>query len=111
MKKILKKIAIIFSIIILIIDIIIFFKMNLYKSIDINSLIWTLLHFSTLIYGMILIPIVWIEYCFIILLINVYNKFNNLKRILLLILVSILIFILLIILLKIFILLIFVLLS
>lgn len=111
MKKIFKKIAIIFSIIILIIDIIIFFKMNLYKSIDINSLIWTLLHFSTLIYGMILIPIVWIEYCFIILLINVYNKFNNLKRILLLILVSILIFILLIILLKIFILLIFVLLS
>lgn len=111
MKKIFKKIAIIFSIIILIIDIIIFFKMNLYKSIDINSLIWTLLHFSTLIYGMILIPIVWIEYCFIILSLNIYRKFNGLKRVLLLIFMFILIFILLIIFLRIFILLIMVLLS
>ena len=111
MKKILKISLIIFSILIFIIDLIIFFKSNIFQIYNINSLIWALFHFSTLIYGIILIPIIWLEYYFISLSINIYYKFNGLKQILLLSFMLILIVILLIILIRIFILLIMVLLS
>lgn len=105
-KKILKKIAIILSIILLLIDIFLYVKMKATWS-EIGSdnhqyenaslIISGLFRYGTLIWGILLIPIVWIEYFLTNLLIKIYNKFDNLKRIflcliILVVLVTILVF-------------------
>ena len=88
-KKVLRRIAIILSIIILIIDIYLYIKMkfnwaeigsNHHQYENASLIISTLFRFGTLIWGILLIPIVWLEYLLIKLLIKIYNKFNRLRR-------------------------------
>ena len=82
-KKILKRIAIILSIIILLIDICIYIKLK-YTFIDIGSshhqyenvsliIVW-FIRYAALIYGILLIPIVWLEYFLIKLVMKIYNS-------------------------------------
>ena len=88
-KKVLRRIAIILSIIILIIDIYLYIKMNFnWSELGYNHhqyetaslIIGALFRFGTLIWGILLIPIVWLEYLLINLFIKIYNKFNGLKK-------------------------------
>lgn len=88
-KKMLKKIAIILSIIIVIIDIVLYIKMSTtWSEIGINhheyenaSLILSnLFRYGALLWGILLIPIVWIEYFLIMLLSKIFNKFEKVLR-------------------------------
>lgn len=91
-KKILKIVSVILSIMFFLLDICLFIK--LYKNGWQTSLvenpyergsllISSLIQFGTLIYGIGLILIVWIEYFFINILLKFNNKFKGLKKILL----------------------------
>ena len=88
-KKVLRRIAIILSIIILIIDIYLYIKMkfnwseigsNHHQYENASLIISALFRYGLLIWGILLILIVWLEYLLINLLIKMYNKFNGLKR-------------------------------
>lgn len=88
-KKALRIIAIILSIIILIIDIFLYTKMkftwseieSIYNQYEkASSIIEALFIYGALMWGILLIPMVWLEYLLINLFIKIYNKFNNLKR-------------------------------
>ena len=88
-KKILKRIAAFLSILILLIDICLYIKMNTTWS-EIGSnhhqyenaslIIVGLFRYGTLIWGLLLIPLVWLEYFLFTLLMKVYSKFENFER-------------------------------
>lgn len=88
-KKILKRISIILSILLLLIDICLYIKMKATWS-EIGSkhhqyenaslIIVGAFRYGILIWGILLIPIVWLEYFFTNLLIKIYNKYDDLKR-------------------------------
>ena len=88
-KRILKRIAIMLSIILLIIDVFIYINMkSSWLEISTNnhqyenaSLIMTsLFKYGALIWGILLILMVWLEYLLVSLFIKIYNKFDALKR-------------------------------
>lgn len=91
-KKILKRIVIILTIIILIIDICLYIKMkfdlseigsNHHQYENAGLIIGALFRYAALIWGILLIPILWLEYLLINLLIKMYNKFKDWKRVVL----------------------------
>ncbi len=88
-KKVLKSIAIILSIILVLLDICLYIKMqstwseivsnqNPYENASLA--IVGFFRWGMLIGGILLIPMVWLEYLLINLLIKIYNKFDGLKR-------------------------------
>lgn len=88
-KRFLKRIAIILSILLLLLNICLYIKMkSTYSEICIDNhqyenaslIIVALFRFGTLIWGILLIPIIWLEYFLTNLLIKIYNKFDGLKR-------------------------------
>ncbi len=103
-KKILKIVSIVLSIIIIIIDICIYLKMrkiwievgNYHPYENAGLIISGLFMYSILIWGIILIPMVWIEYFLINLLDKIYKKYNDIKKYFLSLLVLITIIIILI---------------
>lgn len=99
-KNLLKRIAIILSIILLLLNIFLYVKMRFtWSELDstneqyqsINLLVEGLFRFAILIWGILLIPMVWLEYFLIKLLIKIYNKFDGFKRILLCLIILVLI--------------------
>ena len=89
-KKVLRIIAIILSILILIMDVFLYLKMeftwseigsNHHQYESASLIIEALFRYGTLIWGILLIPLVWIEYLLINLGIKIYNKWNGLKRV------------------------------
>ena len=99
-KNLLKRIAIILSIILLLLNIFLYVKMRFtWSELDstneqyqsINLLVAGLFRFAILIWGILLIPMVWLEYFLIKLLIKIYNKFDGFKRILLCLIILVLI--------------------
>ena len=91
-KNLLKRIAIILSIILLLLNIFLYVKMRFtWSELDstneqyqsINLLVEGIFRFAILIWGILLIPMVWLEYFLIKLLMKIYNKFDGFKRILL----------------------------
>ena len=88
-KKVLKSIAIILSIILVPLDICLYMKMqSTWSEIVSNQepyenaslAIVGFFRWGMLIGGILLIPMVWLEYLLINLLIKIYNKFDGLKR-------------------------------
>lgn len=88
-KKNLKKCAIIVSILVLILDICLYIRLqqslsNLIETTEsytsFGIIISSLFQYGSLVYGIGAILIVWIEYFLICFLLKVYNKFNGLKR-------------------------------
>lgn len=88
-KKILKRIAIFLSILILLIDICLYIKMNTtwseigsnhHQYANASLIIVGLFRYGTLIWGLLLIPLVWLEYFLTTLLMKIYSKFENFKR-------------------------------
>lgn len=97
-KKKLRKVAIILSIILLLLNICLYVKMNFtwdaipnasnqYDSM--NLLFHGLFSSAVLVYGIILIPIVWIEYLLLVLVIKIYHKFDGIIGTFLCLLISI----------------------
>lgn len=97
-KKTLRKVAIILSIILLLLNICLYVKMkftwdaipsasNQYDSM--NLLFHGLFSSAVLVYGIILIPIVWIEYLLLVLVIKIYHKFDGIIGTFLCLLISI----------------------
>ena len=89
-KKILKRIAIILSIILILLDISLYIKMqSTWSEIGSNHhpyenaglIIGGLFRWGVLIWAILLIPIVWLQYLLTSLFIKIYNKFEGLKRI------------------------------
>ena len=85
-KKTLRKVAIILSIILLLLNICLYVKMkftwdaipsasNQHDSM--NLLFHGLFSRAVLVYGIILIPVVWIEYLILVLVIKIYHKFDG----------------------------------
>lgn len=91
-KKIFKIIAIILSLIIILFEIYLYINLQ-FNWLEINSnnhqyenaslIIGNLFRFAVLIWGILLIPIVWLEYLLINLFIKFYNKYDGIKKILL----------------------------
>lgn len=88
-KKVLKRIAIILSIILLLIDICLYIKMksnwleigaNHHQYENASLIIAGLFRYAMLIWGILLIPIAWLEYFLTNFLMKIYNKFEGLKR-------------------------------
>ena len=109
LKKI-KRIAIILSIILILLNIFLYINMkstwpeissthHQYESVSL--IIVGLFRFGLLIWGILLIPIVWLEYLLINILMKIYSEFSGLKRILLFLITVIVIIILLILFIKI----------
>lgn len=99
-NKKLKNITIILSIILVILDICLYVKMkSTWLDIGVNHaqyenaslLIAGLFRYGTLIWGILSITIVWIEYFLVKLFMNIYNKFYGLKKIILSIMISVII--------------------
>lgn len=99
-NKKLKNITIILSIILVILDICLYVKMkSTWSDIGVNYaqyentslLIAGLFRYGTLIWGILSIAIVWIEYFLVKLFMNIYNKFYGLKKIILSIMISVII--------------------
>lgn len=109
-KKTIRFIAILISIIILILDIIIYINMKTtWKEIGTNHhqyenfdlIISGLFTYATLIWGLLSILIIWIEYFLINLLAKIFNSFNGLKKLLFCLIMIVVIALLLIIFIKI----------
>ncbi len=108
-KKVLKRITIVLSIILILLDIYLYMKMK-FTWLEIGSthhqyenaslIIGGLFRFGLLIWGILLIPVVWLEYLLINLLMKIYRKFDSLKRILLYLITLIVIILLLILFIK-----------
>lgn len=87
-KKVLKKTTIIITVVILLIDILLYIKMkttwseigNYHQYENTSLIIEGLFRYGILIWGILLIPIVWVEYFLTILLMKIYSKFENFKR-------------------------------
>ena len=89
-KKILKNIAIIISIILLILDICLYIKMK-YTWSEIGSnhhqyensslIIAGLFRYGALMWGILLIPLVWLEYFLMKLFMKIYNNFDSFRKI------------------------------
>lgn len=99
-KKISKKIAIILSIILVILDICLYIKTkSTWSDIGANHdqyenaslIIVGLFRYGTLIWGILSIAIVWIEYFLVKLFMNIHNKFCGLKKIILSIMILVII--------------------
>lgn len=99
-KKILKIIAVILSILLLLIDICLYMKMkntwseivsNNYQYENASLIMVVLFRYGILICGVLLIPIVWLEYFLIMLLTKIYNKFVKVKRLFLCLIILIVI--------------------
>jgi len=78
LKKVFRKITIAFTIAIIILDILLFVDMK--QAYNASKLISTVFEFGTFIYGLILLPIVWIQYFLILCIIKVYNKYSGFKK-------------------------------
>ena len=85
-KKLLKTISIILTMGIILVDIWLFIKTrNNWGKIgtdydqyeNLGIILGSLFEFGILIWGILLIPIIWLQYFLINLLINIYNKSNN----------------------------------
>lgn len=91
-KKVLKRITIVLSIILILLDIYLYMKMK-FTWLEIGSthhqyenaslIIEGLFRFGLLIWGILLIPVVWLEYLLTNLFIKFYNKYDGIKKILL----------------------------
>ena len=88
-KKILKTGAIMLSILVLLINLILYIKLNSTSSMALQSndsyatlglLISSMFQFGALIYGLGLLLIVWIEYFLISFIIKLWNKLQGLKK-------------------------------
>ena len=97
-KKTLRKVAIILSIILLLLNICLYVKMkftwdaipsasNQHDSM--NLLFQGIFSWAVLVYGIILIPVVWIEYLLLVLVIKIYHKFDGIIGACLCLLISI----------------------
>ena len=91
-RKVLKTITIILSIILLLLDICVYIKMkatwselgsNNHQYENASLLIVGLFRYGVLIWGILLIPMVWLEYFLIKLFMKIYNNFHGLKRLIL----------------------------
>ena len=89
-KKLLKNIAIIISVILLILDICLYIKMkytwseigsNHYQYENASLIITGLFRYGALMWGILLILLVWLEYFLIKLFIKIYNNFNGFRKI------------------------------
>lgn len=101
-KKISKKIAIIISIILVILNICLYIKMkSTWLDIGANHeqyenaslIIAGLFRYGALIWGILSMAIVWIEYFLVNLFMNIYNKFCGLKKVILSIIILVIIII------------------
>lgn len=77
-KKILRNITIILTILIIILDIVLFVNTN--KTYENMEMFSTIFNFGTFIYGIILIPIVWIQYFLLSAILKVYTKYIGIKK-------------------------------
>ena len=112
-KKILKKIAIIVSLLVLLLDVYLYISMtttwsemglgNYSDLVNCSLLLVGLFKYGLLIWGILLIPLIWIEYLLCNLVIYLYYKFEGLKKLFLCLIPTIAIVIVLIIFIIIFI--------
>lgn len=106
-KKILKKIAIIVSLLVLLLDVYLYISMTTaWSEIDLGNyslFLVGLFKYGLLIWGILLIPLIWIEYLLCNLVIYLYYKFEGLKKLFVCLIPTIAIVIVLIIFIRIFI--------
>ena len=104
-KKVLKRISIILSIILVLLDIWLYIKMqSTWSEIGSNHHPYEnlgLFRWGVLIWGILLIPMAWLEYLLINLFMKIYNKFEGLKRLFLCLITFVVIVVILILFIKI----------
>ena len=109
-KKVLKRISIILSIILVLLDIWLYIKMqstwseigsNHHPYENLGLIIGGLFRWGVLIWGILLIPMAWLEYLLINLFMKIYNKFEGLKRLFLCLITFVVIVVILILFIKI----------
>ena len=77
-KKIFKSITIALTIAIVILDIILF--VNMKQAYDLEKIFTTVFDFAIFIYGLLLLPILWVQYFLILGSVKVYNKYSGIKK-------------------------------
>lgn len=78
LKKIFTSITIVLTIAIVILDIILFINMK--QAYELEKLFTTVFDFAIFIYGLLLLPILWVQYIFILWIMKVYNKNSGIKK-------------------------------
>ena len=78
LKKIVRNLTIAFTTVIVILDIVLF--VNMKQAYNESKLISTVFEFGTFIYGLLLLPIVWIQYFLILGISKVFNKYIGFKK-------------------------------
>ena len=78
LKKVSRNITIVFTIVITILDIVLFVDMK--QSYDALKLISVAFEFAAFVYGLLLLPLVWIQYFLILGIAKVYNKYIGFKK-------------------------------